>query len=374
MPIFPRKNDMGKRLSFSLLLFIFSYAVHSQEDTTYVEDDFDFSAFELATEPAKAFCNNKVLGQSPTTLVGVFLDNMVPHSITAGSPENEAGLDLSEEAEIEFANRLALTTNLPVVSRNNLLINLNVVYQRQFYDIPKSVGHPLLRTMKDNGLTRMGALFTVFKPLNDRNFILGQAGFELNGDYSFSNITTDDAWRFPVALLYGWKPNDRLMYAFGLSRTYLGGALNYVPIVYYYHTFRNQKWGIEAVVPSRGRLRYRFSSNSLISAGFNVIGATYALNQWRGYAEEYSPEVNEMINAQAVELRRSEIRTGLNYQTKLFGFFWLSAEAGYRINYSFELDEDGDFLRFFGTDEPYFIENEMENAMYFTLGITYTSP
>lgn len=349
-------------------------ALFAQEDTTYVEEDFDFSDFELATEPAKSFCNNKVLGQSPTTLVGGFYDFMPEHSIAAGTPVAIQNIDISDQASIEQNQGLALTTNLPIISRNNLLINFNLVFQRQFYGISGSNGHPLLETLNKNGLTRMGALFTVFKPLNEKNFLLGQFGFELNGDYALNNIQVENTLRLPAALLYGWKPNDRLMVAFGISRTYLGGALNYVPIIYYYHTFQNQKWGIEAVVPSRAYLRYRFNSKSLLMGGFNVIGATYALNDWTENADSYAPQVNELIAAQAVELRRSEIRTGLIYQRQISGFFWLYAETGYRINYSFDLDEGGDFLRFFGNDKPYFIENELANQMYFTVGIAYTSP
>ncbi|MEM9051165.1 MAG: hypothetical protein AAGC47_03840 [Bacteroidota bacterium] len=366
---------MTQRLPILMLIFIFAASiVLGQEDTTFVEDDFDFSDFELAAEPAKSFCNNKVLGQSPTTLVGLFYDFMPEHDLVAGTPVSLESNAIDDASTIDQNQRIALTTNLPIISRNNILVNFNAVYQRQFYNISGSDGHPLLETLNDNGLTRLGALFTVFKPLNDKKFFLGQVGFEINGDYALNDINTDEAFRFPAALLYGWKPTDRLMYAFGLSRTYLGGALNYVPIVYYYHTFKNQKWGIESVLPSRGYLRYRFDSQSLIRAGFTVIGATYALNNWNTNAFEYAPGVNELWQAEAVELRRSEIRAGLNYQRQLFGFFWLSAEAGYRINYSFELDQDGDFVRLFGNDEPYFIENELDNQMYFTVGITYTSP
>ena len=351
-----------------------SSSVFAQTDTTYVEEDFDFSDFELATEPAKAFCNNKVLGQSPTTLIGAFYDFIPEHSLTGGTPlDNEEMGFSAQEAAIQNQG-FALTTNLPIISKSNILINFNLIYQRQLYSIEGSNEHPLLHTLNENGLTRMGSLFTVFKPLNDKKFLLGQFGFEINGDYSLNAIPTDNALRLPGALLYGWKPNDRLMYAFGISRTYLGGALNYVPNIYYYHTFKNQKWGVEAIVPSRAALRYRFNSKSLLKAGFSVMGATYALNNWSENAESYSPEVNQLFAAEAVELRRSEIRAGFTYQRQLFGFFWLSAEAGYRVNYSFELDQDGDFLRSFGNDEPFFIENDLEDQMYFTLGITYTSP
>jgi len=357
----------------SASLLLLASITQAQEDTTLV-DEFDFSDFELATEPAKSFCNNKVVGQSPTTLVGLFYDFMPSHELVAGTPVNESLENINDQSTIDQNHGVSLNTNFPIISRNNVLINFNVIIQKQYFDLAGSDGHPLQETLNENGLTRMGSVFTVFKPLNDKNFILGQVGFEINGDYQFNSIETSEAFRFPAAILYGWKPNDRLMYAFGLSRTYLGGALNYVPIVYYYHTFQNQKWGIESVLPSRAYLRYRFDSQSLIKGGFSVTGATYSLNNWNEAAFEYAPQVNELWQAESVELRRSEIRAGLNYQRQLFGFFWLSAEAGYRINYSFELDQDGDFIRLFGNDEPYFIENDLENQMYFTVGISYTSP
>ena len=370
---------MTQRLT--ILMVIFSCAasiVSGQEDTTFVEDEFDFSDFELAAEPAKSFCNNKVLGQSPTTLVGLFYDFMPEHDLVAGTPVSLESNAFDDASTIDQNQRLGLTTNLPIISRNNILVNFNAVYQRQFYNLSGSNGHPLLETLNDNGLTRMGALFTVFKPINDKNFFLGQAGFEINGDYALNDINTNEAFRFPAALLYGWKPNDRLMYAFGLSRTYLGGALNYVPIVYYYHTFINQKWGIEAVLPARAQLRYRFNSLSLVSLGYNVTGATFRLNQFESFANELAQDdvalPNGLLNASDVELRRSEIRAGINYQRQLFGFFWLIAEAGYRINYSYELDQGGDFLRVWGNDDPYFIENELENPLYFSVGISYVSP
>ena len=363
-----------KKIQLLVLSALMNFALCAQEDSTYVDEDFDFSEFELATEPSKAFCNNKVLGQSPTTLVGVFYDFMPEHTLTAGGPVANGNVDISDKAAIMQNQGLELSTNFPIISRNDILINFNLIFQRQFYNIEGSNGHPLLQTLNDNGLTRMGSLFTVFKPLNEKNFLFGQFGFEINGSFALNDIQTDNALRLPAALLYGWKPNDRLMYAFGISRTYLGGSLNYVPIIYYYHTFKNQKWGLEAVIPSRAALRYRFDSKRLLKAGFNVVGATYALNDWSENAESYAPQVNELFAAEAVELRRSEIRTGLTYQRQLFGFFWLSAEAGYRVNYNFELDQNGDFLRFFGNDEPYFIENDLENQMYFTVGITYVSP
>lgn len=364
----------------AILLFAMPFVVLSQEDTSSFDaDEFDFSQFELAAPAAKSYCNNKVLGQSPTSLIGLVYNFQAPHSLTAGNVVAANSSNIENEVEVTGAHRFSLVGNFPLLSRNNILINLNTVYQEQHYNISGSNGHPLVRSLQTNPLRRAATLFTIFKPLNDKTFLLGQVGFELNGDYSFDNFQSLNTIRVPVAALYGWKPNDRLMYGFGLSRTYLGGALNYVPVAYYYHTFKNEKWGIEALLPARGMLRYRFNSLSLISLGFNISGATYRLNNFSEFSNDLAQSNSvivppELREAREVELRRSEIRAGLNYSRQIRGFFWLSAEAGYRINYSYNLDQGGEKLRLLGNDEPYFIENQLENPLYFTVGISYVSP
>lgn len=209
----------------ALLLLALPAILLSQEDSSSTNaDDFDFSQFELAAPAAKSYCNNKVLGQSPTSLIGLVYNYQAPHSLTAGNVVSADNSNIENEVEVEGAHRFSLVGNFPLLSRNNILINMNLVYQEQHYNITGSNGHPLVRSLQTNPLRRAASLFTIFKPLNDKTFILGQVGFEFNGDYSFNNFQSLSTIRVPVAALYGWKPNDRLMYGFGLSRTYLGGA------------------------------------------------------------------------------------------------------------------------------------------------------
>lgn len=363
-----------------LFLFFVATSIHSFSQTdTNSTDDFDFSDFELAAPASKSFCTNKVLGQSPTSLIGVFYDYQAPHTLTAGNVVDNPNSNIEEETEFTSANGFSLVGNFPLISRNNILINMNLIYQDQRYSSDNDAQHPLTKSLLENGIRRTATVFTIFKPLNDKRFILGQLGAEINGDYDFSSGQSVNTLRVPAALLYGFKPNDNLMYAFGLSRTYLGGALNYVPVIYYYHTFKNQKWGVEALLPARALIRYRVNSTSLFSLGYTVQGATFRLNNFGQYAQDYATNfpnnaTPDLRLAEEVELRRSEIRGGLNYTRALSGFIWLSVEAGYRINYSYQTDQGGDFTRFFGNDEPYFIENELSNPLYFTVGLSYVSP
>ncbi len=363
---------MLKRL-FALLFC--TTTLYAQEDSS-ATDDFDFSEFELAAPPAKAFCNNKVLGQSPTSLIGANYMYQGPHSFTAGNYNaDDFEGNIAETNNIEATHAFTLIGNFPLISRNNILINLNVIYDEQHYQFSDSeTSHPLTQSLQDNPLRSASTLLTIFKPLNEKRFLLGQAGLSLNGDYNFRDFSQSaNTLRYSSALLYGFKPSDRLMYAFGLSRTYLGGALNYVPIVYYYHTFKNQKWGIEALLPARAMLRYRFNSQSLLGLGFKVTGNTYHLNNLRANAGDAFNQP-ALANSDNFELRRSEIRAGLRFNRAITGFFWLTAEAGYRINYSYDVDQGGDFLRFWGNEESYFMENELGNPAYFLLGISYVSP
>ncbi|TXC85458.1 hypothetical protein [Luteibaculum oceani] len=357
---------------------LIGFIAKAQVDTTSnEEEDFDFSDFELATEPAKAFCNNKVLGQLPTTLVGIQYNFQSGHAFTPGNLVAQPEDEIAEQNDIQATHGFTFTTNLPLISRNNILINANVVYDEQHYSFKNPVGnHPLARSINQNGLRSLNTLFTVFKPLNANRFILGQIGFGLNGNYAFGEFQSLNTLRVPVAALYGWKPSDKLMYAVGLSRTYLGGALNYVPIFYYYRTFDNEKWGLEALLPARALLRYRFNTQSVLSFGFNVVGNTYRLGDFAQLSNQVGNDAarNTLMQANGVELKRSEILLGLRYQKAVSGFFWLTVESGLRINYSYELDEGGDFARPFGNDKPYYIENELGNPLYFQIGISYVSP
>ncbi len=363
---------MTKKYFLSCGLFFLGISLSAQTDSSATED-FDFSDFELAAPAEKAFCNNKVLGQSPTSLVGLFYNFQGAHQLNS-TFEDDLGNQQSSSAEIQAAHEFSFIGNFPLLSRNNILINLNTIYQEQRYSVQQSTGNNAFNTVLANDVLRRSAMiFTVFKPLNDRSFLLGQLGIELNGNYGNNNSELSNPL-IPAALIYGWKPSDRLMYGFGASRTYLGGSLNYLPVVYYYHTFKNDKWGVEALLPARAMIRYRFDSKKLISLGYNFQGASYGLSNFGTLSQDIAPSINRLIEAEDVQLRRSGIRAGFRYQQALSGFIWLSVEAGYRINYSYSIDEGGDFLRLLGDDTPYFIENEFTNPLYFTIGLSYVSP
>ncbi len=191
-----------------------------------------------------------------------------------------------------------------------------------------------------------------------------QGGVALNGDYSFADMQDLAYTRFFAAAIYGWKPNDRKMWGLGVSRTYLGGALNYLPVFYYQYASADGKWGIDALLPSRLNIKRNFNKQTILSIGQNFQGNTYRLNEVAtlGDGESLDPE-----------LRRSELRFRAILDRALTRTIWLSVQAGLRYNWDFNVD-DGDFFRSLFAEDPYLFENEIGNPLFAQFSISWVSP
>jgi hypothetical protein len=168
--------------------------------------------------------------------------------------------------------------------------------------------------------------------------------------------------KYSAAVFFGKKRNDYSILAFGISRTYRPGALGYIPLILFNHTFQNKKWGVESIFPARAALRRTFNPRNILFFGYELEGQSYAMIN-----RTENPYFNNL------ELRRSEIRPRITYEFALSGFVWLSLQAGYRINYSFDVDQT-DILRIIGSDKPYYMENKISNPLYFQFSLNLVSP
>jgi hypothetical protein len=80
-----------------------------------------------------------------------------------------------------------------------------------------------------------------------------------------------------------------------------------------------------------------------------------------------------------LEIRRGEIRLRALYEFSVKDFVWLSLQAGYRVNYRYEVDRlvgGKEIYRAFGllSDEPYVMENRLGNPLYFNISLHLVSP
>ncbi len=280
-----------------LLLLTFPLLLNAQED------EFDMSAFEEASD-AKTFVNNKVLGLSPTKLLNFSFDyagqnTWMPNGGDAflGAPPSESNFNSNSGFRFE--------TNYPIISNNRLIVNAYLNYWESRYNANASA--PAVGEFLDQNplrSTALGAL--IFKPLNDKNFLLFQVEGAMNVNYNFGSISPAlDKTKLSLAALFGWKTNDYTNVAVGLSRSYRGGRLLYVPTLMMNKTF-NVKWGLEMLLPARAAVRRNFSSKSFLMFGYELEGQSYHLQGEDGAS--LSPTFESNFDVNSWELRKSEIR------------------------------------------------------------------
>lgn len=362
---------------FAFLFTTLAYA--QQRDSLLIEEEEEETPVDytklVATETVKAFCSARVIGLSPQKLISIGYDFQLPYTLnaafdpyTATPPANNA---TKLPADVAFNRGLRVNVNYPVISRNNILLSIGANYSEHLFQLSRptdaagtqGVNSDFLNTLSQDGLRSVSLNATLFKPLDLKHFLLFQVSGALNGDY-FQGL---EHTRWGASAIFGWKPNDRLMWGIGVSRSYLAGALNYFPVVFYNHTFNNTKWGIEAVLPARLNLRHKLNDKNILFFGYELEGNTYRLSRMSSNATAITGRTANY------ELRRAELRVRLTYERAITKLLWFSIQGGYRANWVFNVD-DGDFFRSIFSNQQFLMENQLGNPLYFQISINYVSP
>ncbi len=323
---------------------------------TYAQEEFDFGDFEAADDTKiKSFCNNKVINLSPTKLVSLSYDFVGGFDLE----ETTDGAQSPNEA-FQFNHGLRLDANFPVVSKSNIIVNMAVRYWESRYPTDAARSTTLANVLTNTPLRTSAIGFTVFKPLNEKHFLIFQGEAALNGNYNFDAISPEfSRLKYSAAALFGWKTNDYTNIAIGATRTYRGGRVLHIPVLLYNKTF-NEQWGTEMLLPAYGFMRYNFSTKSLLKFGYELEGQSYFLQPQNGTEAFFA-------GASDVELRKSEIRPRISWDVALSDFIWLNFQAGMRVNYRFAVDAQAnstEALSTFGIGVPY----------YLSFGINLSSP
>lgn len=325
------------------------------QDSTAVENFDDYG--DVDSKPARTYCTQKVLYLSPTKLISIGYEAQLPYTLTTPALiTNTPGMPPppSPTGFSTVTQGLRLAFNTPVVSRSNFILNLGLTYWSSAYQIEDVAGlkSGLARTLEQNGLRSTGLNATVFKPFDDRRFLIAQVNADLNGDYRRPDDISGRNMTYSATAIYGWKKSDNLMWGLGVSRTYRAGALIYVPVLYYNRTY-NQKWGLEVLLPARASLRRNFGTKALLLLGYELEGNAYYLSQ------------NDLY------LRRGELKPRITFERQVRNFVWLSVQAGLRYNWRFDAYRVQNPQ---GRDEKPVVENRLGNPFYFNVSLNLVSP
>jgi Domain of unknown function (DUF6268) len=348
-----------------------SMAVAQKTDSTKTAnaptDDLNFDEFgDADTKTTRTFATQKVLYITPTRLISVGYESQFGAALSsmgfnAGLPFSAAKpLGNTVSSPVNSYRGLRLAVNTPVVSRSNFILNLGLTYWNtavQVANPEQSVQFAAL----NQGLRSTGINATVFKPFDNRHFLIVQANADLNGTYqNFGDLSQKNLTVSGLAV-YGWKRDDNFMWGLGLTRTYRGGNLLHIPVLLYNRTF-NPKWGIEAVFPARAAIRRNFGTTSLLSVGYELEGNVFYLgNQFGGGVGRANTDLY---------LRRSEIKPRINYERKLTGFVWLGIQAGMSLNWRYDAFASQNPT----SDEGAVFTNKLGNAPYLNVSINLVSP
>jgi len=342
-------------------------------DTLPPVDEEDYSLYDAASftdAGARRYCSPKILDLSPQRFLSLAWDAQLPYTMQSSLPgmyEENQDFAAAEQADVRYTGGLRLSANIPVISKSSVVWQLGANFWDTRYRMQNRVTtyeDGLQTALAERGLRTMGLNSTLFKPLNDKQFLYFQAAADLSGDYTFSDMQSLRYLRYSAAAVWGKRPSDFKMWGVGLARTYRVGEMNYIPVFLFNWTAPNRKWGTEILFPARGHVRYTFNPRSLMLAGFELEGQSHRIQRLSTPANSF-------------EVRRGELRLRAEYQRQIKGFVWLSTQVGLRHNWNFNADQlasGREFFRGFFGDQPYAMRSTLGNPLYVNIGIHLVSP
>jgi hypothetical protein len=337
------------RLILTILsLFSASY-VFSQTDTT---DNFDYSNFGDA-DGVKRYCTQKVLNQTPQRILSLGFEQYGGFSMPGVSFNAN---QFPTQINIAHVNAIKAQVNVPVISTNKIIWQMGVNYWSSKFNVSNPNVNDFASALDKNALLSAGINTTVFKPLNEKNFLIIQASTDVNGLFENVNAIQNKAITLSGTFIYGWKKSEKNMIGTGLARTFRAGQLIHIPVLFWNKTF-NDKWGMELLLPARGFVRYNFSTTNMLQAGFELEG------------NQFFMRLPNTITANTY-IQRGELKPRIMWDKKLTGFLWLNAQAGLRYNYRF------DVVNRYGAKEESkrYFSSDLGNPLFFNISLNFVSP
>jgi hypothetical protein len=335
----------------SIISFLFSFSLFSiaQPVDTAGSEVIDFSKFTDAVA-VKRYCNSKINGQTPQRFISIGYEHQGAFSMP-NMPNNFALNTTSYD--VNSVTSFRATANIPVISKDNIIWQMGANVNLSQINSNTNANTPEYFNLINKSMNSVGINTTIFKPLNEKHFIIFQASIDASEFNSSITNFNNKALTASASLIYGTKKNDDNMLGFGISRSYRAGRLMYFPVLFWNKNF-NKKWGMELLLPAKGHVRYQPNQNNIYQLGFELEGNQYYAN----------------INNRNVFVQRGELKPRLMLDKKLTTFFWLNVQAGLRYNWRLE-----GMSKYFGkNDADRIFKSNLTNPLYFNISLNFVSP
>jgi Domain of unknown function (DUF6268) len=337
------------RLIFTFICLFNASFVFSQTDTT---ENFDYSNFGDA-DGVQRYCTQKVLNQTPQRIISLGFEQYGQFSMPGISFNPR---QFPTQININQVNAIRAQVNVPVISNTKIIWQVGANYWNSKFNVDNPNVNDFASALDKRSLLTTGLNTTIFKPLNEKNFLIFQASADLNGLFENADHIETKAITASGTFIYGWKTSEKNMIGTGLARTYRAGRLLYVPVLFWNKTF-NDKWGMELLLPARGFVRYNISTSNMLQAGFELEGNQYLMHLPNTASKN-------------TYIQRGEVKPRIMWDKKLTGFLWLNAQVGLRYNYRFDVvnqyDAKEESRRYFSSD--------LGNPLFFNISLNFVSP
>jgi hypothetical protein len=340
------------RLIVVILLICIGFNLQAQNDSLNTDEIIDYSQFGDASG-VRRYATQKTLNQSPTRIISIGYEYQAGFFMPQVPQENISNTKV--DYNVRSMSGLRAQVNLPVISNDKIIWQIGVNYwgsQILLKEVPLSRFEQILQ---NNGLHTAGFQTTVFKPLDEKHFLILQASADANATFHKLTDVNYKAITYSGTAIYGWKYSERKMFGLGLARTYRAGALLHVPVLLWNQTF-NDKYGMELLLPARGYIRRNFSTSSMLQLGYELEG-----NQF------YMPDAG---NNNELFIQRGELKPKIMWDQKISGFIWLNLQAGLRFNWRFDAINTYDGR---GNSELFY-SAQLGNPLYFAMSLNFVSP
>jgi hypothetical protein len=341
---------------FCSIFFLVNLTLIAQTDSTDAALE-DYSMYGDETK-VKRFATQKVLNLSATKLISIGYEFHGAHTMDVAMGNGS----FDEYYKVRSVSQPRIFANFPIISNDRIILNLGAQYWGSAYSVQTDKNTTSLnipaKYLDEHMLHSVGVIASMFKPLNERNYLILQANLDFNSAFPGNGVSPNgDAFTLSGAAIYGWKPNERKMWGIGVSRTYRMGRPIIVPVLMWNQTFNN-KWGTEIILPAKAFIRRNFSAKSLLLAGYELEGNQYLL-----------PGANTGQQGGDIFLQRGEIKPRIQWERQVNNFIWLSAQAGARINGRFNFTNV-----YNGKEENEIFRTNLGTPFYFNLSLNLISP
>lgn len=274
------------------------------------------SAQTTAGKPV-VYCNPLVVGSIPKKALSLQLeiqsgfDNQVLSATHSGNQP--------QQQRISHVQGLRLGYNKNLVMKPRLYVSMDLGYWYSRFDVSNPGTDLFSQQLDKSAFHSFTASANIFKPLDQRHFLLLNVSAEFNGNgQSFRNGPGFSNLFAGGALIYGWKKGVSSMTGVGVIRAYRFGRVIHLPAFLMNRSF-NKQWGIEMLLPARAAVRYAPNDKSLFTAGYDLEGGQFH------FAAPGTAFNNRYW-------QRGEIRPRIGFERAVHKNWRISVTAGVRIN------------------------------------------